>query len=171
MDLSTLGPPQRKPLRTVFYYLLHPAGKSRHRDRVVEYFLQGLIALNFLAFFWGTIPYIKLHYGDLLDPASIQRIIAEVGPDEIYHLGAQSHVRVSFEVPVSTVEITVLGTLHLLEAIRAHGNEGHEIRFYNAASSEMCGNAPETPQTEERPFNPSSPYGCAKVYAYYQTRN
>jgi GDPmannose 4,6-dehydratase len=112
-------------------------------------------------------PRLKLVYGDLNDASSLNRIIRTVQPDEIYHLGAQSHVRVSFDVPEYTGEITGLGTVRLLEAIR---ETGVVTKFYNASSSEMFGNAPP-PQSEQTPFQPRSPYAAAKVYAHWTTVN
>jgi GDPmannose 4,6-dehydratase len=112
-------------------------------------------------------PKLKLVHGDLNDASSLNRIIRTVEPDEIYNLGAQSHVRVSFDVPEYTGEITGLGTTRLLEAIR---ESGIETRFYNASSSEMFGSAP-APQNEETPFWPRSPYAAAKVYAHWMTVN
>jgi GDPmannose 4,6-dehydratase len=111
---------------------------------------------------------LRLHYGDLHDSSSLQRVLALVQPDEVYNLGAQSHVRVSFEVPEYTVEVTGVGTLRLLEAMR---NLGMSPRFYQASSSEMYGKVVETPQTENTPFYPRSPYACAKVFAHYATVN
>jgi len=111
---------------------------------------------------------LRLHYGDLNDASSLQRVLATVEPDEVYNLGAQSHVRVSFEVPEYTVEVTAVGTLRLLEAMR---NLGMAPRFYQASSSEMYGKVVETPQTERTPFHPRSPYACAKVFAHYATVN
>jgi GDPmannose 4,6-dehydratase len=108
-----------------------------------------------------------LHYGDLSDSEEISNIIYNMKPDEVYHLGAQSHVRVSFDIPEYTGNITALGTTRILEAIRRSGNV---IRFYQASSSEMFGEAPP-PQNEETPFKPRSPYACAKVYAYWVTKN
>jgi GDPmannose 4,6-dehydratase len=108
-----------------------------------------------------------LHHGDLLDGASLVSLLARVAPDEVYHLGAQSHVRVSFDQPVYTGDSTGLGTTRLLEAVRV---AGIETRFYQASSSEMFGTAPP-PQDESTPFRPCSPYGAAKVYAYWVTRN
>lgn len=108
-----------------------------------------------------------LHYGDLSSGASLQALIAEVQPDEIYHLGAQSHVRVSFDMPEYTMDITGLGTVRLLEAIR---RSSLEARFYQASSSEMFGSA-SPPQREDTPFQPQSPYAAAKVLAYWTTRN
>lgn len=109
-----------------------------------------------------------LHYGDLMDASSLERIIAKVQPQEIYNLGAQSHVRVSFDIPLYTVDSVAMGTIRLLEAIR---NVDKNIRFYQASSSEMYGKVMETPQTETTPFYPRSPYACAKVYSYWQTVN
>ena len=102
-------------------------------------------------------------YGDLNDASSLNRIIKTIKPDEIYNLGAQSHVKVSFEVPEYTAEITGLGTIRLLEAIR---ESGVKTKFYQASSSEMYGKVHETPQSEKTPFYPRSPYGAAKVYSY-----
>jgi GDPmannose 4,6-dehydratase len=112
-------------------------------------------------------PRLHLHYGDLTDAVALVNLIRDVAPDEVYHLGAQSHVKVSFEVPEYTGESTGLGTTRLLEAIRA---SGVETRFYQASSSEMFGAAP-APQDELTPFHPRSPYACAKVYAYWTTVN
>lgn len=108
-----------------------------------------------------------LHYGDLSDSEQISNIIYNIKPDEIYHLGAQSHVRVSFDVPEYTANVTASGTTRILEAIRRSGNK---IRFYQASSSEMFGQA-KPPQNEETPFMPRSPYACAKVYAYWMVKN
>jgi GDPmannose 4,6-dehydratase len=112
-------------------------------------------------------PRLQLHYGDLTDSVALVNLIRDVAPDEVYHLGAQSHVKVSFEIPEYTGESTGLGTTRLLEAIRA---SGVETRFYQASSSEMYGAAP-APQDERTPFRPRSPYGCAKVYAFWTTLN
>lgn len=112
-------------------------------------------------------PKLRLVYGDLNDASSLNRIIRTVQPAEIYHLGAQSHVRVSFDVPEYTGEITGMGTVRLLDAIR---EAGVKTRFYNASSSEMFGNAP-APQNESTPFQPRSPYAAAKVYAHWMTVN
>ncbi|MGB0414157.1 MAG: GDP-mannose 4,6-dehydratase [Coraliomargarita sp.] len=111
-----------------------------------------------------------LHYGDLADGVMLMKLLYQVQPDEIYHLGAQSHVRVSFDVPEYTGDVTGLGTLRLLEAIREVGLD-KKTRFYQASSSEMFGMVQEVPQTEKTPFYPRSPYGCAKVYAYWLTVN
>jgi GDPmannose 4,6-dehydratase len=107
------------------------------------------------------------HHGDLSDPAALIRLLYELQPDEIYHLGAQSHVRVSFDIPVYTFDITGAGTLRLLEAIR---EAGVRPRFYQASSSEMFGTAPP-PQSESTPFHPRSPYGVAKVAAFWAAVN
>src|ERR1700744_4799621 len=109
-----------------------------------------------------------LHYGHLVDGTGLREILTRVHPHEIYNLGAQSHVRVSFDQPVYTVAVDALGTMNLLEAIRA---PGLPIRFYQASSSEMYGKVVETPQTEKTPFYPRSPYACAKVYSFWQTVN
>jgi GDPmannose 4,6-dehydratase len=112
-------------------------------------------------------PKLKLVYGDLNDGSSLNRVVRTVAPDEIYHLGAQSHVRVSFDIPEYTGEITGLGTVRLLEAIR---ETGIDTRFYNASSSEMFGSA-APPQNELTAFLPRSPYAAAKVYAHWMTIN
>lgn len=106
-----------------------------------------------------------LHYGDVTDISCLIRLLAEIQPQEIYHLAAQSHVGVSFQQPISTAHITGLGTLHLLEAIRTLGMK--DVRMYQASSSEMFGKVREIPQSESTPFYPRSPYGVAKVYAYW----
>lgn len=111
-----------------------------------------------------------LHYGDLADSVNLVKLLYGLRPDEIYNLGAQSHVRVSFDIPEYTGDVTGLSTVRLLEAIREVGLEG-KIRFYQASSSEMFGKVHEVPQTETTPFHPRSPYGCAKVYAYWLTVN
>lgn len=111
---------------------------------------------------------LHLHYGDLSDGSNLNRILEKVQPDEIYHLGAQSHVRVSFDMPEYTGDVTGLGTLRLLDAIR---DSGIKTKFYQASSSEMFGKAAEIPLKETSPFHPRSPYGCAKVYGYWITRN
>ena len=109
-----------------------------------------------------------LHYGDLSDGSNINRLLEKIRPDEIYHLGAQSHVRVSFDIPEYTGDVTGLGTLRILDAIR---ETGIKTKFYQASSSEMFGKALEIPIKETTPFYPRSPYGCAKVYAYWITKN
>jgi GDPmannose 4,6-dehydratase len=111
-----------------------------------------------------------LHYGDLADPVQMVKLLYELKPDEIYNLGAQSHVRVSFDIPEYTGNVDGLGTLRILEAIREAGLV-KRVRFYQASSSEMFGKAQEVPQTERTPLWPRSPYGCAKVYAYWLTVN
>jgi GDPmannose 4,6-dehydratase len=109
-----------------------------------------------------------LHYGDITDSTNLARLLNEIQPDEVYHLAAQSHVRVSFDQPEYTGDTTGLGTTRILEAMRAGGSKA---RFYQASSSEMFGDVQETPQTESTPFHPQSPYGAAKVYAYWMTVN
>ncbi len=104
----------------------------------------------------------------LVDGTGLREVLTRVQPDEVYNLGAQSHVRVSFDQPVYTVQSDALGTINLLEAIR---DTGLKIRFYQASSSEMYGKVMETPQTEKTPFHPRSPYACAKVYSFWQTVN
>jgi GDPmannose 4,6-dehydratase len=113
---------------------------------------------------------LHLHYGDMTDASSLQRTIQQVRPDEIYNLAAQSHVAVSFEEPEYTAESDAVGTLRILEAIRNLGMEKH-TRFYQASTSELFGKVRETPQTETTPFYPRSPYGAAKVYAFWITVN
>jgi GDPmannose 4,6-dehydratase len=110
---------------------------------------------------------LRLHYGDLHDGVGLVNLLRDVAPDEVYHLGAQSHVKVSFEMPDYTGDVTALGTIRLLEAIRA---SGISARFYQASSSEMFGSSPP-PQHERTPFHPRSPYGAAKVYGYWTTVN
>ena len=111
-----------------------------------------------------------LHYGDLSDSSNLTRIISEVQPDEVYNLGAQSHVAVSFEAPEYTADVDAMGTLRLLEAIRFLGLE-KKTRFYQASTSELFGEVQETPQKETTPFYPRSPYAVAKLYAYWITVN
>ena len=111
-----------------------------------------------------------LHYGDLSDSSNLTRILQEVQPDEVYNLGAQSHVAVSFESPEYTADVDGLGTLRLLEAIRLLGLE-KKARFYQASTSELYGLVQETPQTETTPFHPRSPYAVAKLYAYWAVVN
>ena len=128
----------------------------------------------------GLVPYgrrefcdrrAELHYGDLTDGSRLTSLLNRIAPDEVYNLAAQSHVRVSFDLPVYTADVTGLGALRVLEAIRQHREStGREPRFYQASSSEMFGNAP-SPQDETTPFCPRSPYACAKVFAYWQTVN
>ncbi|MFA5894325.1 MAG: GDP-mannose 4,6-dehydratase [Candidatus Shapirobacteria bacterium] len=112
--------------------------------------------------------HIFLHYGDLSEPTVIDKLIREIQPDEIYNLGAQSHVQVSFEIPEYTANIVANGALRILEAIR---NYAPNSRYYQASSSEMYGKVVEIPQNETTPFYPRSPYGCAKVFAYWITKN
>jgi len=111
---------------------------------------------------------LNLHYADLSDGSSLGSLLSAVRPDEVYNLGAQSHVRVSFDIPEYTADVDALGTLRLLEAARAHCPK---VRYYQASSSELFGKVLETPQKETTPFWPRSPYGCAKAFAYYITKN
>jgi GDPmannose 4,6-dehydratase len=115
-----------------------------------------------------------MHYGDMSDSANLIKLVADIRPDEIYNLAAQSHVKVSFDMPEYTANVDAIGTLRLLEAIRVNGLE-KKTRFYQASTSEMFGgvgfNMPETGYTEESPFYPRSPYGAAKMYAYWITIN
>ena len=112
--------------------------------------------------------HLHLHYGDLSDGSNLSRLLGHVQPDEVYNLAAQSHVRVSFDAPEYTTDITATGTIRLLEAIR---QAGIQPRFYQASSSEMYGLVQEVPQRETTPFYPRSPYGCAKVFSYWATVN
>jgi GDPmannose 4,6-dehydratase len=115
---------------------------------------------------------LRLHHGDLADGNGLARVIREIRPTEVYNLAAQSHVRVSFDQPTYTADVTAVGTLRLLEAIRDFQDAvGYQIRFYQASSSEMFGKVVETPQRETTPFYPRSPYGVAKVYAHWITVN
>jgi GDPmannose 4,6-dehydratase len=111
---------------------------------------------------------LRIHHGDMADASALARLLEKVAPNEIYNLAAQSHVRVSFDVPVYTADVDALGTLRLLEAIR---DTRLNTRFYQASSSEMFGRVQETPQTETTSFYPRSPYGCAKVFSYWITKN
>ncbi|MFQ5640180.1 MAG: GDP-mannose 4,6-dehydratase [bacterium] len=118
-------------------------------------------------------PHVKgnrlfLHYGDLADSVQMVKLIYNLNPDEIYHLGSQSHVRVSFDVPEYTGNVTGLGSLRILEAVR---ETGVKTKFYQASSSEMYGQVREAPQNEKTPFHPRSPYGCSKVFAFWSTVN
>ena len=113
---------------------------------------------------------LKLHHGDLSDVSNLEKLIHKVMPDEIYNLGAQSHVRVSFDLPSYTTDIVANGTLRLLEAIK-NCDAAKQVRFYQASSSEMYGKVTEIPQSEKTPFYPRSPYGCAKVFSYWITVN
>lgn len=118
-------------------------------------------------------PHIKknnqlfLHYGDLTDASNLNQLLKKIRPDEVYHLGAQSHVKTSFEIPEYTANVDALGTLRILDAIR---DSGVETKFYQASSSEMFGNAPECPQNENTPFCPASPYAASKVFSYWIAR-
>ena len=113
---------------------------------------------------------ISLHYGDLTDSTNLIRLIGEIQPDEIYNLGAMSHVKVSFEIPEYTADTDGVGTLRLLEAVRILKME-KKVRIYQASTSELFGKVMEVPQSETTPFYPRSPYGVAKIYAYWITRN
>ena len=115
-------------------------------------------------------PNLTLHYGDLTDSTNLVRVIQKVQPDEIYNLGAQSHVKVSFEMPEYTGQTDALGTLRVLEAVRLLGMEDR-VRIYQASTSELYGLVQETPQTETTPFHPRSPYGVAKLYGYWIVKN
>lgn len=115
-------------------------------------------------------PRLTLHYGDLTDSSNLTRILREIEPDEVYNLGAQSHVAVSFEAPEYTSDVDAIGTLRLLEAIRFLGLE-HRTRFYQASTSELYGLVQQTPQSETTPFHPRSPYAVAKLYAFWMTVN
>ncbi len=132
---------------------------SMNRGRIDHMFMRGSSEASVIH---------KLHYGDLTDASSVNRLIREVKPDEIYNLGSQSHVKVSFDVPEYTAESVGVGTLRLLEAIR---ESGYAPRFYQAGSSEMFGQVAEIPQRESTPFYPRSPYAVAKVYAHWITIN
>ncbi len=111
---------------------------------------------------------LRLHFGDLADGSSLRKVLEAVGPDEVYHLGAQSHVRVSFDIPEYTGDITGLGTVRILEALR---DTQVPAKFYQASSSEMFGNPPSLPISETTPLRPRSPYGCAKVFSYWLAVN
>ncbi len=115
-------------------------------------------------------PGLVLHYADLTDASRMTSLVLDIEPDEIYNLAAQSHVRVSFDQPMYTVDVAAQGTLRMLEAARQL-NKRKRVRFYQASSSEMFGQAQQVPQSESTPFYPRSPYACAKVYAHYQTIN
>lgn len=113
---------------------------------------------------------LKLHYGDVTDSSNMRRILEEVRPRELYHLAAQSHVKVSFDMPEYTANVDAVGTLRLLDSVRAVGMV-NEVRFYQASTSELYGNAAEVPQTETTPFRPRSPYAAAKLYAHWTVVN
>ena len=117
-------------------------------------------------------PKLQLHYGDLTDASGLRDVLTKCKPVEVYNLGAQSHVRVSFDQAVYTVQTDALGTIMLLEAIRdLQQSSGTPVKFYQASSSEMFGKVYETPQKETTPFHPRSPYACAKVYSFWQVVN
>ena len=118
----------------------------------------------------GIFDRLNLHYGDLTDSTNLVRVIQKVQPDEIYNLGAQSHVKVSFEMPEYTADVDAVGTLRILEAVRLLGMEDR-VRIYQASTSELYGLVQETPQKETTPFYPRSPYGVAKLYGYWITKN
>jgi GDPmannose 4,6-dehydratase len=118
----------------------------------------------------GIYDRLSLHYGDLTDSTNLVRVIQKVQPDEIYNLGAQSHVKVSFEMPEYTADVDAMGTLRVLEAVRLLGMEDR-VRIYQASTSELYGLVQETPQKETTPFYPRSPYGVAKLYGYWITKN
>jgi GDPmannose 4,6-dehydratase len=120
---------------------------------------------------WAAIP-VRLHYGDLTDASCLSHLLQEVRPHEVYNLAAQSHVRVSFDMPIFTAETVAMGTLKLLEAVRTfQQSSGQQVRFYQASSSEQFGKVVETPQRETTPFYPRSPYACAKVMGHWITIN
>ena len=140
------------------------------------YIVHGMVRRS-SSFNWGRIEHLNLdpeignkklflHYGDLTDSSNLNRLLEKIGPDEIYNLGAQSHVAVSFDVPEYTAEVDAVGTLRFLDAIKEVGLKD-KIRFYQASTSELYGKVQEVPQTETTPFYPRSPYGVAKLYAYW----
>jgi GDPmannose 4,6-dehydratase len=131
---------------------------SLNRQRIDHLFADPAVAGRF-----------RLHYADLADASSLSMVLEEVRPDEVYNLGAQSHVRVSFDQPLYTADVVGLGTLRLLEAVRQL-NRSRPVKFYQASSSEMYGSAPP-PQGPDTPFHPRSPYACAKLYGHWQTIN
>ena len=134
------------------------------------YDVHGLIPCNAPGI--GEPPGLNLHYGDLADGSNFDALLDAIRPDEIYNLAAQSHVRLSFDLPVYTANVTGVGVLRWLEAIRLHQlRTGRTVKFYQASSSEMFGKVKASPQNEETPFHPRSPYGCAKVFGYWQTIN
>jgi GDPmannose 4,6-dehydratase len=134
------------------------------------YTVHGLIPCNSPGI--GEPPNVNLHYGDLADGGNFGTLLDTIRPDEVYNLAAQSHVRLSFDLPVYTANVTGIGVLRWLEEIRLHQlRTGRSVRFYQASSSEMFGKVKATPQNEETPFHPRSPYGCAKVFGYWQTIN
>lgn len=115
-------------------------------------------------------PYFKLHYGDVTDPQNVTSLIQQIKPDEIYNLAAQSHVKVSFEIPEYTAQVDALGTLRILESIRLLNMESY-VKFYQASTSELFGLVQEVPQSEKTPFYPRSPYGVAKLYGFWAVKN
>lgn len=147
-------------------------------DLLIEkgYEVHGLIrqSTQFTPDRWGNLKNamlskkLEVHHGDLMDASGMRAMLETIQPDEVYNLAAQSHVGISFEQPVNTTEVTALGALNLLDAIK---RSKLDCKFYQASSSEMFGRVRETPQNENTPFYPRSPYGCAKVYAHYITQN
>lgn len=134
------------------------------------YDVHGLIPCNAPGI--GEPPGLNLHYGDLADGGNFGLLLDKINPDEVYNLAAQSHVRLSFDLPIYTADVTGVGVLRWLEAIRQHQiRTGRTVKFYQASSSEMFGKVKASPQNEETPFHPRSPYGCAKVFGYWQTIN
>ena len=134
------------------------------------YDVHGLIPCNAPGI--GEPSGLNLHYGDLADGGNFDSLLDAIQPDEVYNLAAQSHVRLSFDLPVYTATVTGVGVLRWLEAIRLHQlRTGRTVKFYQASSSEMFGKVKASPQNEETPFHPRSPYGCAKVFGYWQTIN
>ncbi|TXT21906.1 MAG: GDP-mannose 4 6-dehydratase, partial [Planctomycetota bacterium] len=134
------------------------------------YDVHGLIPCNAPGI--GEPPGLNLHYGDLADGGNFDSLLDAIQPDEVYNLAAQSHVRLSFDLPVYTANVTGVGVLRWLEAIRLHQlRTGRTVKFYQASSSEMFGKVKASPQNEQTPFHPRSPYGCAKVFGYWQTIN
>ncbi|MEX0702263.1 MAG: GDP-mannose 4,6-dehydratase [Planctomycetales bacterium] len=135
---------------------------------------QGYEVHGLVATYSGGVPNPRTtsHVFDLADGTNLSVVMDEVRPDEVYHLAAQSHVRHSFDLPVHTADVTGVGVLRVLEAVRQHElHAGRKVRFYQASSSEMYGQVTASSQNEETPFHPRSPYACAKVYGYWQTRN
>ena len=116
-------------------------------------------------------PKLILHYGDLTDGSRLEKLVELSSPDEVYNLGAQSHVRISFDEPVFTAQTVGMGALRMLEAVRNVSGNSSDIKFYQASSSEIFGKVKEVPQTEETPFYPRSPYACSKVHAFHQVVN
>ncbi len=134
------------------------------------YAVHGLLPCNAPGI--GEPPNLTMHYGDLADGGNFETLLDAIQPDELYNLAAQSHVKLSFDLPVHTANVTGVGVLRWLEAIRKHqARTGRVVRFYQASSSEMFGKVTSTPQNEQTPFHPRSPYACAKVFGHWQTIN